>query len=121
METTKIRGIGAQTAEILKNHGFDSIALLANTDAQSLAQVPGFSIARATTIIAAAQELLSKPLASEKTIPVTETITAEPAKVKKEKTKKNKGKGKPKPKKETDKKDKKKDKKKAKKKKKSKK
>jgi len=92
-----IPGIGPAAAATLAEHRIKGLVSLANSSVEKIATIPGFSEARATQIIAAANELLA---ASEITPPAKDKGAA----AKKEKAagkdqkdkkkKKNKGKGK---------------------------
>ena len=53
-----IRGIGPAAVAALKEHGIGSIEKLAGMSTSDLATVPGFSAARAASVIAAAAALL---------------------------------------------------------------
>ena len=92
---TDIPGIGPAAAETLAEHRIRSLAGLARASVEKIAAIPGFSEARAASVIAAAAELTA---ASGTTPAVTDEGTSEKSdkdkKGKKEKKKKNKGKGK---------------------------
>jgi hypothetical protein len=53
-----IVGIGPAAASTLAEYGYRTLASLARTSIDKLTEVPGFSEARATKVIAAASELL---------------------------------------------------------------
>lgn len=53
-----IVGIGPAAAATLAEHGFRTLASVARSTVGKLAEVPGFSEARAAKVIAAASELL---------------------------------------------------------------
>ena len=98
---TDIPGIGPAAAAALGEHGLKSLADLANSSVEKINTVPGFSEARAVTVLAAATELL----AASGTTPSAGNAEKKPGKKdksagkgKKDK-KKNKGKGKGKDKK----------------------
>ena len=57
---SKITGVGPHTVNVLMEHGYTSVESIANTKIVDLTQVPGFGIARARNIIAAAKTLLEK-------------------------------------------------------------
>ena len=86
---TDIPGIGPAAAETLAEHRIRSLAGLARASVEKIAAIPGFSEARATSVIAAAAELT----AASGTTPAATTL-AKSKKDKKDKKKKNKGKGK---------------------------
>lgn len=54
---TQISGIGERTAEILAEHGYKTVAAVAKSSKEALADVPGFSLTRAEKTIAAAKSL----------------------------------------------------------------
>ncbi|MDC1286670.1 helix-hairpin-helix domain-containing protein [Gammaproteobacteria bacterium] len=56
---TKISGIGPSTAKVLTENGFNSARQLADTTIAQLSRVPGFSTARASRTIQAANALLA--------------------------------------------------------------
>ncbi len=56
---SKITGVGPHTVNVLMEHGYTSVESIANTKIVDLTQVPGFGIARASNIIAAAKTLLA--------------------------------------------------------------
>ena len=56
---TDIPGIGPVAAAALAEHGYPNLRKLAASTAEKLAGVPGFSLVRATKVIAAARALLS--------------------------------------------------------------
>ena len=56
---TKIPGIGPSTAKVLTENGFKSARQLADTTIAQLSKVPGFSTARASRTIKAANAMLS--------------------------------------------------------------
>jgi len=56
---TKVSGIGPSTAKVLTENGFESAQQLADTTILQLSKVPGFSTARASRTIKAANALLS--------------------------------------------------------------
>jgi hypothetical protein len=91
---TDIPGIGPAAATALGEHGLKSLADLANSSVEIINAVPGFSEARAVTVLAAATELLAASGAT----PADKVKKPEKAK-KDKKKKKNKGKGKGKDKK----------------------
>ena len=110
---SNITGIGPHTVNVLMEHGFTTVESIANTKIVDLAQVPGFGIARARNIIAAAQALLKTEKATS--VPASKKIKAKKTSKKKDtkkKGKKKKKKEKSKTKKEEEKKQPKKDKKK---------
>ena len=99
---TDIPGIGPAAAAALGEHGLKSLADLANSSVEKINTVPGFSEARAVTVLAAATELL----AASGTTPSARDAEKKSGKKgksgdkgKKDKKKKNKGKGKGKDKK----------------------
>jgi hypothetical protein len=55
---TDIVGIGPAATATLAEHGFKTLASVARSTVEKLAEVPGFSEARAAKVIAAASELL---------------------------------------------------------------
>jgi hypothetical protein len=55
---TDITGIGPATADILSQHGFSNIELIARATVIELITVPGFSEIRANSVIQHAQSLL---------------------------------------------------------------
>ena len=57
-EITKIRGVGANSATNLNEAGFTTIESVATATPESLSVVKGFSISRATRVIAAAKEIV---------------------------------------------------------------
>ncbi len=83
---TEVSGIGPATAEILLQHGFNTIESIANTTTDQLVKVPGFSAIRANTTIKNALVLLAPAISDvEKT--KVKSSKAEPKikKVKKDK------------------------------------
>ena len=56
---TEVRGIGASAAEALAKHGLKTAEDLAAAPVATIAAVPGFSEARATTVKKAAAELVA--------------------------------------------------------------
>lgn len=59
-----IPGIGEVAAATLAEHGFTTLRKLANTTTAQLAEVPGFSTARADRVIQAASGLLASAAAT---------------------------------------------------------
>lgn len=55
---TKVSGIGAQTAEILVENGFDSAEVLAAAQEEDLLKISGFGPSKAKKFIEAAQALV---------------------------------------------------------------
>ncbi len=55
---SKVSGIGPHTANVLLEHGYSSAESLAKTKIVDLTRVPGFGMARARKVIAAAQALI---------------------------------------------------------------
>lgn len=54
---TDIAGIGESTAELLAEHGIDSVKALRKGGLEKLAKVPGFGEKRAVAVLAAADDL----------------------------------------------------------------
>jgi len=95
-----IPGIGPVAVEALAEHRIRGLAGLARASVEKIAAIPGFTEARAASVIAAADELLA---ASGTTPAATDAGTLakqEKAAGKGKKDKKNKGKGKGKKKKD---------------------
>ena len=64
-----VPGIGPAAAELLAEHSINTADDLAKASVEQVVAVPGFSVIRATRVIAAAAELLSssgKPSADDK-------------------------------------------------------
>lgn len=59
-----ITGIGPAAATTLAEYGFSSLKSVAKSTVEKLAEVPGFSEARAEKVIAAAAELLPSEIES---------------------------------------------------------
>lgn len=75
-ETTPLillAGIGPAAADVLEKNGYASAEKIAQSDIDSLCEVPGFGPIRAAKVIAAAKEL----------VPLAELAPEKPAKVKK--------------------------------------
>lgn len=86
---SKVWGVGAQTAEVLKQNGYKSAESLAVASEEALATLHGFGFSRARKVIAAAKELVSIPEVQEE--PVVSVKKKNKEKPKKEKKqKKNK-------------------------------
>lgn len=85
--TTSISGIGQHKAEVLKQHGFSSVAAIAGASVEQIQAVPGFGVILATEVIEEAQRLFKEQAAAQKQI----------AKQKKKKAKKKKKGKKPSP------------------------
>ncbi|MDQ6966479.1 MAG: helix-hairpin-helix domain-containing protein [Mariprofundaceae bacterium] len=58
-ELTDIPGIGASTADVLAEHGIDSVKTLIKGGVKKLRTVPGFGEVRAVTTLNAAEDLIS--------------------------------------------------------------
>lgn len=84
---TKVWGIGAQTADVLAEHGFKTAEDLAQTSVLSLVNVPGFGPAKAQKVIESALALLEANVQEE--TPKVSTQDQEKS-VKKDKKKKKK-------------------------------
>jgi endonuclease III len=106
---TDVTGIGVKTAEVLAEHRIKTPAALAKASIERITSIPGFSEARAATVIEAAKALLAGGGAASagKAKPVSAPADAD-SKDKKKGKKKDKKKGKKKDKKKGKKKDKKK-------------
>jgi nucleotidyltransferase/DNA polymerase involved in DNA repair len=86
LDLTSIPGIGPRTREILAEHGFDTLQKIAKASVDALAQLPGFSAARAEKCIAEAKLIVAEQ-AADKKAQTSEPPPSQP----KEKQKKNKG------------------------------
>ena len=73
---TKVSGIGPSTAKVLTENGFESAQQLADTTIVQLSKVPGFSAARASRTIKAANALLS--VSADASAISTTTTTTKP-------------------------------------------
>ena len=106
---TDVMGIGIKTAEILAEHRVKTPAALAKASIEKISSIPGFSEARAATMIEAAKTLLAGDAAAStgEEKPVSAPADAG-SKDKKKGKKKDKKKGKKKDKKKNKKKNKKK-------------
>jgi uncharacterized membrane protein YukC len=83
---TDISGIGPATAEVLLQHGFNTIELIANTTTVQLIKVPGFSVIRANTTIQNALVLVAPAISdAEKTNAKLSKTEPKVKKVKKDK------------------------------------
>jgi len=58
---TDITGVGAQTAQHLKQAGFETVESIADADVRRLSRVPGFKAKRARAVIREARALLDAP------------------------------------------------------------
>jgi hypothetical protein len=94
---TDITGIGPAAAEALAEHRIKTVARLATASVETITAIPGFSAARAESVIAAAGELLvesgTTPVATD-TEKESSNKDKKDKKDKKGKKKKNKGKDK---------------------------
>ena len=94
LKLVEIRGVGANTAEILVGHGLRSVADVAKADVKKVTSIPGFGELRANDVIAAAAALLATN--SEHTNVATERSKTSPnnkkLKTKKKDSKKSKNK-----------------------------
>ena len=104
VDLTTIPGIGPRTAEILAEHGFDTLQKIANASVDALAQLPGFSSARAEKCNSEAKIIVAGKV-SEKEPQISEKIPRQ-SKEKDKKSKGSKGKEKKEKKEKKDKKDK---------------
>ncbi len=86
---SKITGIGPHTANVLMEHGYTSVESIANTKIVDLTGVPGFGLARARNIIAAAKTLIKKHKAESAPTP-KKAKAKKPSKKKKDTMKKDK-------------------------------
>lgn len=57
---TKVWGIGSQTADLLKENGFNYAEDLANANEITLQKIPGFGATRAQRVINDAQDLVAE-------------------------------------------------------------
>ena len=64
-ELTKITGIGERTAEVLAEHGYDTLVAIAGATNEALAEVPGFSLTRAEKVILEARTLQSSQASTD--------------------------------------------------------
>jgi hypothetical protein len=80
---TDITGIGPAAAVALGEHGIRSLRVLARASVEQVSAVPGFSVARANKVIAAAADLLATPGAET-------TLSDKPEKKSKDKKRKDK-------------------------------
>ncbi len=90
---TKVSGVGAQTAEILVENGFESAEILAAAQEEDLLKISGFGPSKAKKFIEAAQALVGTdaveaPPVSEESVKVDKTETASEAGAEVEKTEK---------------------------------
>ena len=86
LDPTTIPGIGPRTAEILVEHGYDTVQKIAKASVDALAQLPSFSAARAEKCHSEAKIIVAGQV-SEKKSQLSEVIPSQS----KEKEKKNKG------------------------------
>ena len=87
-----IVGIGPAAASTLAEHGFKTLTSVARTTVEKLAEVPGFSEARAAKVITAASELVPVKTEQASTQGKKDKGSKKDKKVKKDKKKGNKGK-----------------------------
>lgn len=87
---TEISGIGPATADALVACGFASVEAIAASDVASLCVVPGFGLARAQRVIAAAKALKAAAKPEPKAKAASAPVKSSEAKVDKLKTKKSK-------------------------------
>lgn len=80
METdlTKISGIGASTADFLKDNGYLSVEDIANADIEKLTKVRGFSVGRAEKVIQQAKAVLTGESTSVKGARKKSVVDAKP-------------------------------------------
>ena len=60
IDLSEIKGVGAKTAMLLKESGFDSVEKIASSSEEDLSKVPGIGDATAKTMISEAKNLLTK-------------------------------------------------------------
>ena len=98
---TDVTGIGIKTAEVLAEHKIKTPAALAKASIEKITSIPGFSEARAATVIEAAKTLLAGDDAASpgEAKPVSAPADADSKDKKKGKKKKDKKKDKKKGKK----------------------
>ncbi|MHA1344848.1 MAG: 50S ribosomal protein L24 [Candidatus Heimdallarchaeaceae archaeon] len=60
LDISMIKGVGAKTAMLLKENGFDTVDKIANATSEELSKVPGVGPGTATTISTNAKDLLSE-------------------------------------------------------------
>ncbi|GAH69121.1 unnamed protein product [marine sediment metagenome] len=66
LDISLIKGIGAKTAMLLKESGFDTVSKIANATTEELSKVPGVGPATATAMNNEAKVLLSKKAENKK-------------------------------------------------------
>ena len=66
LDISLIKGIGAKTAMLLKESGFDTVSKIANATTEELSKVPGVGPATATAMNNEAKVLLSKKAEDKK-------------------------------------------------------
>ena len=74
---TKVSGIGAQTAEILVENGFENAEVLAAAKEEDLLKISGFGPSKAKKFIEAAQALVSSSAEESTTVEVKTEIEPE--------------------------------------------
>lgn len=92
---TKVSGVGAQTAEVLVENGFENAEVLAAAKEEDLLKISGFGPSKAKKFIEAAQALVGAG-GDESVVEVevaTETVTNVEAKVEKTETETEKSSG----------------------------
>ncbi len=60
VEISEIKGVGAKTAMLLKESGFDTVDKIASSSDEALSKVPGIGPATAQAMISEAKNLLQK-------------------------------------------------------------